>query len=53
MSGRGQRSFCDRLALSAEAGMADGVTVIGGLPIPSTSPLFLAGVGVHVGLAAA
>ena len=34
--------------------MADGVTVIGGLPIPSTSPLFLAGVGAHVafGLAA-
>lgn len=34
--------------------MADAVTVVAGLPIPSTSPLFLAGVGLHVifGLAA-
>lgn len=28
--------------------MADGVTVIAGLPIPSTSPVFLAVVGLHV-----
>lgn len=28
--------------------MADGVTVIAGLPIPSTSPAFLAAVGFHV-----
>jgi len=28
--------------------MADPVTVVAGLPIPSTSPLFLAVVGVHV-----
>jgi uncharacterized membrane protein len=28
--------------------MADGVTVIAGLPIPSSSPVFLAVVGVHV-----
>jgi uncharacterized membrane protein len=27
--------------------MADGVTVIAGLPIPSTSPVFLAAVGLH------
>ena len=29
----------------------DGATIIAGIPIPSTSPLFLAGVGVHVLLA--
>ena len=28
--------------------MADGVTIIAGLPIPSTSPVFLAAVGLHV-----
>src|SRR6185437_10216494 len=28
--------------------MADGVTVLAGLPIPSTSPVFLTGVGLHV-----
>ena len=28
--------------------MADGITVIAGLPIPSSSPVFLAVVGVHV-----
>lgn len=28
--------------------MAEGVTVIGGIPIPSTSPVFLGVVGVHV-----
>jgi uncharacterized membrane protein len=35
--------------------MPDGVTIIAGLPIPSTSPAFLAGVGFHVlaGLACA
>jgi len=28
--------------------MADEITVVAGLPIPSTSPIFLAGVGLHV-----
>jgi uncharacterized membrane protein len=28
--------------------MAEGVTIIAGLPIPSTSPVFLAAVGLHV-----
>jgi uncharacterized membrane protein len=28
--------------------VTDGTTVVAGLPIPSTSPLFLAGVGLHV-----
>ena len=28
--------------------MADGITVIAGIPIPSTSPVFLATVGIHV-----
>jgi hypothetical protein len=28
--------------------MSDGVTIIAGIPIPSTSPIFLALVGVHV-----
>ena len=34
--------------------MADAVTIVAGLPIPSNSPVFLAGVGLHVlfGLAA-
>ena len=30
--------------------MADGITIVAGIPIPSTSPAFLAGVGVHVAL---
>lgn len=37
-----------------ETDVADGVTIVAGLPIPSSSPVFLAGVGLHVlfGLAA-
>ena len=30
--------------------MASGDTIIAGIPIPSTSPFFLAGVGVHVAI---
>jgi hypothetical protein len=46
----GQRSFDDSRGGPTGWRMADGVTIVAGLPIPSTSPAFLAGVAVHVAL---
>jgi uncharacterized membrane protein len=38
----------DRLNQNGQRAMADDITVVAGIPIPSTSPVFLTIVGIHV-----